>query len=90
MSDKSLLEITDGIVMMYNLSVHQQLGKVNLVSYSVRVTSPPHPTPSWFNQLIHKNKMEKTSFIAEHGWCMQVHDGALLDNILLCFKRRAA
>lgn len=28
-SDKSLLEIVDGIVMMYNLSVHQQLGKVS-------------------------------------------------------------
>lgn len=27
-ADKSLLEILDGIVMMYNLSVHQQLGKV--------------------------------------------------------------
>ena len=27
-ADKSLLEIVDGIVMMYNLSVHQQLGKV--------------------------------------------------------------
>lgn len=30
-ADKSLLEIIDGIVMMYNLSVHQQLGKVSLV-----------------------------------------------------------
>lgn len=29
-ADKSLLEILDGIVMMYNLSVHQQLGKVSL------------------------------------------------------------
>lgn len=28
-TDKSLLEIVDGIVMMYNLSVHQQLGKVS-------------------------------------------------------------
>lgn len=28
-ADKSLLEIVDGIVMMYNLSVHQQLGKVS-------------------------------------------------------------
>lgn len=27
-TEKSLLEILDGIVMMYNLSVHQQLGKV--------------------------------------------------------------
>lgn len=27
-ADKSLLEILDGMVMMYNLSVHQQLGKV--------------------------------------------------------------
>lgn len=26
--DKSLLEMVDGVVMMYNLSVHQQLGKV--------------------------------------------------------------
>lgn len=29
--DKSLLEIVDGVVMMYNLSVHQQLGKVSPV-----------------------------------------------------------
>lgn len=29
-ADKSLLEIVDGIVMMYNLSVHQQLGKVSV------------------------------------------------------------
>ncbi|TKS65292.1 E3 ubiquitin-protein ligase RNF123 [Collichthys lucidus] len=29
-ADKSLLEIVDGIVMMYNLSVHQQLGKVRV------------------------------------------------------------
>lgn len=28
-TEKSLLEILDGIVMMYNLSVHQQLGKVS-------------------------------------------------------------
>ncbi|CAL8383228.1 unnamed protein product [Boreogadus saida] len=28
-AEKSLLEIVDGIVMMYNLSVHQQLGKHN-------------------------------------------------------------
>ncbi len=33
-ADKSLLEIVDGIVMMYNLSVHQQLGKVSLCLYS--------------------------------------------------------
>lgn len=32
-ADKSLLEIVDGIVMMYNLSVHQQLGKVSLSSH---------------------------------------------------------
>lgn len=31
--DKSLLEIVDGIVMMYNLSVHQQLGKVCLCDH---------------------------------------------------------
>uniref|UniRef100_A0A8C8A1U4 Ring finger protein 123 n=1 Tax=Oryzias sinensis TaxID=183150 RepID=A0A8C8A1U4_9TELE len=35
MSDKSLLEITDGIVMMYNLSVHQQLGKMVVVADDV-------------------------------------------------------
>lgn len=33
-ADKSLLEIIDGIVMMYNLSVHQQLGKVSLNFYT--------------------------------------------------------
>lgn len=36
-ADKSLLEILDGMVMMYSLSVHQQLGKVT--------ASPPHPHP---------------------------------------------
>ncbi|CAN9512237.1 unnamed protein product [Ophioblennius macclurei] len=35
MTDKSLLEIVDGIVMMYNLSVHQQLGKMVVVSDDV-------------------------------------------------------
>ncbi|XP_024125498.1 E3 ubiquitin-protein ligase RNF123 [Oryzias melastigma] len=35
MSDKSLLEIIDGIVMMYNLSVHQQLGKMVVVADDV-------------------------------------------------------
>uniref|UniRef100_A0AAQ4PPD9 E3 ubiquitin-protein ligase RNF123 n=1 Tax=Gasterosteus aculeatus aculeatus TaxID=481459 RepID=A0AAQ4PPD9_GASAC len=35
MADKSLLEIVDGIVMMYNLSVHQQLGKMVVVSDDV-------------------------------------------------------
>ncbi|KAG7493787.1 E3 ubiquitin-protein ligase RNF123 isoform X1 [Solea senegalensis] len=34
-ADKSLLEIVDGIVMMYNLSVHQQLGKMVVVSDDV-------------------------------------------------------
>ncbi|XP_024915849.1 E3 ubiquitin-protein ligase RNF123 [Cynoglossus semilaevis] len=34
-ADKSLLEILDGIVMMYNLSVHQQLGKMVVVSDDV-------------------------------------------------------
>ncbi len=29
-TEKSLLEILDGVVMVYNLSVHQQLGKVRL------------------------------------------------------------
>lgn len=28
-TENSLLEVLDGIVMMYNLSVHQQLGKVS-------------------------------------------------------------
>ncbi|XP_049590268.1 E3 ubiquitin-protein ligase RNF123 isoform X2 [Syngnathus scovelli] len=35
-ADKSLLELTDGIVMMYNLSVHQQLGKMVAVADDVR------------------------------------------------------
>uniref|UniRef100_A0A674K6C9 RING-type E3 ubiquitin transferase n=1 Tax=Terrapene triunguis TaxID=2587831 RepID=A0A674K6C9_9SAUR len=30
-TENSLLEILDGIVMMYNLSVHQQLGKVSMI-----------------------------------------------------------
>ncbi|XP_036415863.1 E3 ubiquitin-protein ligase RNF123 isoform X2 [Colossoma macropomum] len=34
-TEKSLLEILDGIVMMYNLSVHQQLGKMVVVSEDV-------------------------------------------------------
>uniref|UniRef100_A0A8D3C4Z3 E3 ubiquitin-protein ligase RNF123 n=1 Tax=Scophthalmus maximus TaxID=52904 RepID=A0A8D3C4Z3_SCOMX len=34
-ADKSLLEIVDGIVMMYNLSVHQQLGKMVVVADDV-------------------------------------------------------
>nr|XP_005992713.1 PREDICTED: E3 ubiquitin-protein ligase RNF123 isoform X1 [Latimeria chalumnae] len=34
-TEKSLLEIVDGIVMMYNLSVHQQLGKMVGVSDDV-------------------------------------------------------
>ncbi|RXM34784.1 E3 ubiquitin-protein ligase RNF123 [Acipenser ruthenus] len=34
-AEKSLLEIVDGIVMMYNLSVHQQLGKMVVVSDDV-------------------------------------------------------
>lgn len=33
--DKSLLELVDGVVMMYNLSVHQQLGKMVVVSDDV-------------------------------------------------------
>lgn len=37
-ADKSLLEIIDGIVMMYNLSVHQQLGKVSL-NHAVTMTT---------------------------------------------------
>uniref|UniRef100_A0A3B3SEJ0 Ring finger protein 123 n=1 Tax=Paramormyrops kingsleyae TaxID=1676925 RepID=A0A3B3SEJ0_9TELE len=35
-TEKSLLELLDGIVMMYNLSVHQQLGKMVVVSDDVR------------------------------------------------------
>ncbi|XP_077386783.1 E3 ubiquitin-protein ligase RNF123 isoform X1 [Festucalex cinctus] len=35
-ADKSLLEIIDGIVMMYNLSVHQQLGKMVVVADDVQ------------------------------------------------------
>nr|XP_055073617.1 E3 ubiquitin-protein ligase RNF123 [Misgurnus anguillicaudatus] len=31
-AEKSLLEILDGVVMMYNLSVHQQLGKMVVIS----------------------------------------------------------
>ena len=31
-ADKSLLEILDGLVMVYSLSVHQQLGKVSAPS----------------------------------------------------------
>lgn len=38
-ADKSLLEIIDGIVMMYNLSVHQQLGKVSLNSSTAASTA---------------------------------------------------
>ncbi|XP_046730730.1 E3 ubiquitin-protein ligase RNF123 [Silurus meridionalis] len=34
-TEKSLLEILDGIAMMYNLSVHQQLGKMVVVSDDV-------------------------------------------------------
>ncbi|XP_069045510.1 E3 ubiquitin-protein ligase RNF123 [Lepisosteus oculatus] len=34
-AEKSLLEILDGIIMMYNLSVHQQLGKMVVVSDDV-------------------------------------------------------
>ncbi|XP_075869495.1 E3 ubiquitin-protein ligase RNF123 [Nelusetta ayraudi] len=33
--DKSLLELVDGVVMMYNLSVHQQLGKMVVVADDV-------------------------------------------------------
>lgn len=33
-TENSLLEILDGIVMMYNLSVHQQLGKVSRIHFS--------------------------------------------------------
>lgn len=45
-TDKSLLEIIDGIVMMYNLSVHQQLGKVSPVPHlteaaAILVRDPP-------------------------------------------------
>ena len=29
LTENSLLEVLDGVVMMYNLSVHQQLGKVS-------------------------------------------------------------
>lgn len=32
-TENSLLEILDGIVMMYNLSVHQQLGKVSRIHF---------------------------------------------------------
>lgn len=35
-TEKSLLEILDGVVMMYNLSVHQQLGKVQVQESTVR------------------------------------------------------
>ncbi|XP_039628997.1 E3 ubiquitin-protein ligase RNF123 [Polypterus senegalus] len=35
LAEKSLLEILDGIIMMYNLSVHQQLGKMVVVSDDV-------------------------------------------------------
>lgn len=34
-TENSLLEILDGIVMMYNLSVHQQLGKVSRIHFRV-------------------------------------------------------
>lgn len=33
-TENSLLEVLDGIVMMYNLSVHQQLGKVSSTCYA--------------------------------------------------------
>lgn len=33
-TENSLLEVLDGIVMMYNLSVHQQLGKVSGMCYA--------------------------------------------------------
>lgn len=38
-ADKSLLEILDGMVMMYSLSVHQQLGKVTV---SLHPSTCPH------------------------------------------------
>ncbi|ERE75627.1 E3 ubiquitin-protein ligase [Cricetulus griseus] len=37
LTENSLLEVLDGTVMMYNLSVHQQLGKVSLSVMSVMV-----------------------------------------------------
>lgn len=37
--DKSLLEMVDGVVMMYNLSVHQQLGKVSTEREGVGLAS---------------------------------------------------
>lgn len=37
-ADKSLLEILDGLVMMYNLSVHQQLGKVKVTRTSAALS----------------------------------------------------
>lgn len=45
-TENSLLEVLDGIVMMYNLSVHQQLGKVSgtccagIHSPNIRASTP--------------------------------------------------
>lgn len=48
-ADKSLLEIVDGIVMMYNLSVHQQLGKVSSVSGVLEDSTGPR---CWTSRLV--------------------------------------
>ncbi|CAF88646.1 unnamed protein product, partial [Tetraodon nigroviridis] len=42
-ADKSLLEILDGMVMMYSLSVHQQLGKVRAWPGAWPHRAGPHP-----------------------------------------------
>lgn len=45
-TENSLLEILDGIVMMYNLSVHQQLGKVSRIHFR-GVSSPVPHSHGW-------------------------------------------
>lgn len=52
-ADKSLLEILDGMVMMYSLSVHQQLGKVRAPPPTaspaqVQPSSPPVASSRWW------------------------------------------
>lgn len=49
-TENSLLEVLDGIVMMYNLSVHQQLGKVSgMCSAGIHSPNLHASTPTLFS-----------------------------------------
>lgn len=69
-TEKSLLEILDGVVMMYNLSVHQQLGKVQVQESRIRCfshTKVLRVSGSYIGDITHRMPLcHSNGFVSRH------------------------